>query len=104
MLNMNKINKILIVMAILLFAVSPLVSAERANTQSLFSLGTADRQYGSITCSLGWLFPGQPIEFCGWYQTDGSFVMFHSYFIYQQKQMIDECTVAGGTTTTYSGQ
>ena len=101
---MNKINKIVIVMAILVFALSPLVSAEKVKNNQIFDLGTADRSFGSITCYLGWLFPGQPIEFCGWPQTDGSFVMFHSYFIYQQKQMGDECTVAGGATSTYSGQ
>ena len=103
MLNMNKTAKILIVMAILLFAVSPSI-AERANSNQLSDIGQADRSFGSITCYLGWLFPGQPIEFCGWMQPDGSFIMYHSYFIYQQKQMIEECTVAGDTTSTYSGQ
>lgn len=97
---MNKINKILIVLLILLFAVSPVI-AGKMNNDPLFILGNADRQFGSITCYLGQLFPGQPIEFCGWDTPEG-FVMFHSYFIYQQKQMIEECTAAGGVTVTYT--
>ena len=100
---MNKTTKILIVMAILLFAVSPSI-AERAKTDQLFTLGNAERTYDyqgtTITCYLGQLFPGQPIRWCMY--PDGS--MDHSWFIYQTKEMNDYYTGSGTTTYTFSGK
>lgn len=100
---MNKTNKILLVMAILLFVVSPVI-AERANGQ-LFTLGNADRTYDykstTITCYLGQLFPGQPIYWCMY--PDGS--MDHSWFVYQNREMDAYYTMGGiSTTLTYSGK
>ena len=101
---MNRINKILVAMVILFFAVSPSI-AERANSEQLFTLGNADRTYDyqgtTITCYLGQLFPGQPIYWCMY--PDGS--MDHSWFVYQNKEMGDYYTTGGTSTTfTYSGK
>lgn len=95
---MNRTNKILIVLAILLFAVSPAI-AERIQNEQLFVLGNADRTYqdGRITCYLGQLFPGQPIYFC--MNPDGG--MDRSFFVYQTQEMNKYYT--GGATYTYSG-
>lgn len=95
--NMNKTTKILIVMAIMVFVLSPLVSAVRMNEQ-LFQLGNAERTYqdGRITCYLGHLFPGQPIYWC--MMPDGG--MDHSWFVYQVQDM--ERYYTGGVSETYT--
>lgn len=97
---MNKTTKILTVLALLLFALSPIVQAGRINEQALFTLGNADRIYDyqstTITCYLGQLFPGQPIYWCMY--PDGS--MDHSWFVYQSQDM--ERYYTGGVTTTFT--
>lgn len=97
MLNMNKNTKILIVMAILLFAASPSIAGITTKEQ-LFQLGNAERTYqdGRITCYLGTLFPGQPIYWCMY--PDGS--MDHSWFVYQSLEMTKYYT--GSPTGTYT--
>lgn len=96
---MNKINKILIVMAILLFAISPAI-AGRINNNQLFTLGNADREYNYqgiiITCYLGQLFPGQPVYWCMY--PDMS--MDKSWMVYQNQDMNRYYT--SGATTTYT--
>lgn len=96
---MNEIEKIFLVVAILLFAVSPGIAAMNKADQ-LFQLGNAERTYqdGRITCYLGTLFPGQPIYWCMY--PDGS--MDHSWFVYQSADMTKYYTGSGTSTYTYT--
>ncbi len=104
MLNMNEIIKVFIVLAILLFTLSPIATALKQGyeKEQLFQLGSADRDYsykGSlITCYLGQLFPGQPIYWCMY--PDGS--MDHSWFVYQSKEMNNYYTAGSTTTFTFT--
>lgn len=96
---MNKINKVLLILAILLFAVSPAI-AGRINNNQLFTLGNADRTYDYqgtvITCYLGQLFPGQPVYWCMY----PNMAMQKSWMVWQSNDMNKYYTA--GPTTTYT--